>query len=143
MARYWHWRLGSLRFFMTSQALFRALCYQVGLFLLGKNASLKGNALFCRMMNYCRADWAEWKTVHVMKSVDSQGKQLMHEWVEDHRNAMANKLAKKAKEMYPKAKVTPVPDAIVPSVIIEEEGDSLLGGPMRITWRVDGQIQKD
>jgi len=128
---------------MTTQALFKALCYQVGLLFIDRIPSLKGNALIRRMMNYCRADWAEWKTTHVMKSVDSQGKQLMNEWVEDHRNAMANKLAKKAQQMYPKAKVTPVPDAIVPSVIIEEEGDSLLGGPMRITWRIDGQIQND
>jgi len=128
---------------MTTQALFKALCYQVGLLFIDRIPSLKGNALIRRMMNYCRADWAEWKTTHVMKSVDSQGKQLMNEWVEDHRNAMANKLAKKAQQMYPKAKVTPVPDAIVPSVIIEEEGDSLLGGPMRITWRIDGQIQNN
>ena len=128
---------------MTTQALFKALCYQVGLLFIDRIPSLKGNALIRRMMNYCRADWAEWKTTHVMKSVDSQGKQLMNEWVEDHRNAMANKLAKKAQQMYPKAKVTPVPDAIVPSVIIEEEGDSLLGGPMRITWRIDGQIHNN
>lgn len=89
------------------------------------------------MMNYCRTDWADWKTSRVVNSVDSQSEKLIEEWVEDQRNAMANKLAKKAKEIYPKAKITPVPDAIVPSVIIEGEGDSLLGGPMRITWRID------
>lgn len=88
-------------------------------------------------MNYCRADWADWKASRVVKGADSQSEKLIEAWVEDQRNAMANKLAKKAKEMFPKAKITPVPDAIVPSVIIEEEGDSLLGGPMRITWRID------
>jgi hypothetical protein len=128
---------------MTNWGLVRAFCYQMGLFFLEKKQSLKSNSLFCRMMNHCRPDWAQWKTAHVMKSVDNQGKQLMHEWVEDHRNAMSNKLAKKAREMYPKAKVTPVLDAIVPSVIIEEEGDSLLGGPMRITWRIDGQFKRN
>ena len=72
-----------------------------------------------------------------MKLIDSQSQKLVEEWVEDHRNAMANKLTKKAKELFPKAKVTPVPDAIVPSVLVEEEGDSALGGPMRITWRIE------
>ena len=67
----------------------------------------------------------------------AESQKLIEEWVEDHRNAMSNKLAKKAKELFPKAKITPVPDAIVPSVIVEEEGDSLLGGPLRITWRID------
>ena len=122
---------------MTTGALIRALCYEIGLLLLHRRPSLRLNKWFRRMMNFCRADWSEWKTAKVMKAIDSQSEQLVHEWVEDHRNAMANKLAKKAREMYPKAKVTPVPDAIVPSVIIEEEGDSLLGGPMRITWRID------
>ena len=133
----WLWWLGYLRLAMTTSALIRALCYEVGLLLLHRQPNLRLNKWFQRMMNFCRADWSEWKAAKVMKAIDSQSEQLVHEWVEDHRNAMANKLAKKAREMFPKAKVTPVPDAIVPSVIIEEEGDSPLGGPMRITWRID------
>ena len=89
------------------------------------------------MMNNCRGDWSDWRASLVYKTIDSQSQKLIEEWVEDHRNAMSNKLAKKAKELFPKAKITPVPDAIVPSVIVEEEGDSLLGGPLRITWRID------
>jgi len=123
---------------MTTQALFRALCYEVGVLFLERWPSLATNPWFRRMMNYCRTDWADWKTAKTMKAIDSQSQKLVEEWVEDHRNAMSNKLAKKAKEMFPKAKVTPVPDAIVPSVIIEEEGgETALGGPMRITWKLD------
>jgi hypothetical protein len=120
---------------MTTEALFRALCYELGLFFLDRQPSLAHNPWFRRMINYCRTDWADWKTAKVMKTIDSQSKALIEEWVEDHRNAMANKLAKKAREAFPKATITPVPDAIIPSVIIEEEGDSPLGGPLRITWK--------
>ena len=122
---------------MSTEALIYALCYELGLFFLRKRPSLGDNKWFRRMMNYCRTDWADWKTAQTMKLIDSQSQKLVEEWVEDHRNAMANKLTKKAKELFPKAKVTPVPDAIVPSVLVEEEGDSALGGPLRITWRID------
>lgn len=124
---------------MTTGALINAFFYELGLFLLGKWPSLSRREWFRRMMNNCRGDWSDWKASLVYKSIDSQSQKLIEEWVEDHRNAMSNKLAKKAKELFPKAKITPVPDAIVPSVIIEEEGDSLLGGPLRITWRIDGR----
>jgi hypothetical protein len=73
-----------------------------------------------------------------MKKVDAQSNKIMQQWAEDHRNARSNKLAKKAKEKFPNAKITPVPDSFVPSVIIEEDdGDTALGGPMRITWRLE------
>lgn len=122
---------------MTTGALINAFFYELGLFLLRKRPSLSRRDWFRRMMNNCRGDWADWKTAQTMKTINSQSQKLVEEWVEDHRNAMSNKLAKKAKELFPKAKITPVPDAIVPSVIVEEEGDSLLGGPLRITWRID------
>jgi len=89
-------------------------------------------------MANCRPSWTEWKTAQVMKNVDEQSKKLVEYWAEDQRTAMTNKLAKKAKRKFPDAIITPVPNAAVPSVIIEEEnGDSPLGGPMRITWRLD------
>jgi hypothetical protein len=122
---------------MKLNALMNALIYELGLLLVRRSPSLGNNKWFRRMMNYCRTDWADWKTAQTMKAIDNQSQKLVEEWVEDHRNAMANKLAKKAKELFPKATITAVPDAIVPSVIVEEEGDSLLGGPLRITWRLD------
>ena len=122
---------------MTTGALINAFFYELGLFLLRKWPSLSRREWFRRMMNNCRGDWSDWMASLVYKTIDSQSQKLIEEWVEDHRNAMSNKLAKKAKELFPKAKITPVPDAIVPSVIVEEEGDSLLGGPLRITWRID------
>lgn len=90
-------------------------------------------------MAHCRPDWALWKTRNALKQVDGQAQKIVEQWAEDQRNAEANKLAKKAKEKFPNAKVTPVSDAFFPSVIIEEDekGDTPLGGPMRITWNLD------
>jgi hypothetical protein len=53
-------------------------------------------------------------------------------------------LASKAQELFPEATVTPLPQAIVPSVMIVHEaaeGSSdavkALGGELRITWRLE------
>lgn len=132
-------RLGHLRFTVTNIALINALAYELGLLFLDRFSSLAFNPWFKRMMAYCRADWAEWRTKRVMKDVDRQSNKIIEQWAEDSRNARANKLAKKAKEKFPGAKVTPVPDSFLPTVIIEEDddGDTPLGGPMRITWRLE------
>ena len=123
---------------MKLSVLILALFYELGLLLLDRSPALLTNSWFRRMMANCRPSWTEWKTAQVMKNVDEQSKKLVEYWAEDQRTAMANKLAKKAKRQFPDAKITPVPNAAVPSVIIEEEnGDTALGGPMRITWRLD------
>lgn len=124
---------------MKKSALINALAYELGLFLGRRFPDLVFKAWYQRMMAYCRPDWAEWRTKHAMKSVDMQSNKIMEQWAEDSRTARLNKLAKKAKEKFPNAKVTPVPDAFFPSVIIEEdeEGDTPLGGPMRITLNLD------
>ena len=71
-----------------------------------------------------------------MKSVSGQSKKIIEEWAEDNRKARCNKLAKKARDKFPNATITPVEDAVIPMVIIEEHDEaSPLGGPMRITWR--------
>lgn len=123
---------------MTLQALVFALLYDLGLLLLERSPSLIHNPWFKKMMAHCRPDWALWKTKNALKKVDGQAQKIVGQWAEDQRNAEANKLAKKAKQLFPEAKITTVPDAAVPSVMIEEDnGDTPLGGPMRITWRLD------
>ena len=92
---------------MTTGALINAFFYELGLFLLRKWPSLSLREWFRRMMNNCRGDWSDWRASLVYKTIDSQSQKLIEEWVEDHRNAMSNKLAKKAKELFPKAKITP------------------------------------
>jgi hypothetical protein len=131
--------LGHLCFTVTNIALINALAYELGLLLTDRFPGLIFKAWFQRMMAHCRADWAEWRTKRTMRKVDAQSNQIMKQWAEDHRTAQMNKLVKKAKEKFPGAKVTPAPDAFFPSVIIEEdeEGDTPLGGPMRITWNLD------
>ena len=124
---------------MKKRALINALAYELGLLLGDRFPKLVFKAWYQRMMAYCRADWAEWRAKHAMKSVDMQSNKIMEQWAEDSRTARLNKLTKKAKERFPNAKVTPVSDSFFPSVIIEEdeEGDTPLGGPMRITWNLD------
>jgi len=123
---------------MTNSALLNALVYELGLLFVDRFPGLIFKNWFKRVMAYCRADWAEWRTQRTMKKVDAQSNKIMQQWAEDHRNARSNKLAKKAKEKFPNAKITPVPDSFMPSVIIEEDdGDTALGGPMRITWRLE------
>ena len=124
---------------MTNSALLNALAYELGLMLLDRFSSLAFNPWFKRMMAYCRADWAEWRTKRVMKNVDRQSNKIIEQWAEDSRKARANKLEKKAKEKFPGAKITLMTDSFLPTVIIEEdeEGDTPLGGPMRITWRLE------
>ena len=123
---------------MKKSALINALAYEQGLFLGRRFPDLVFKAWYQRMMAYCRADWSEWRAKHVMKKIDMQSNQIMKQWAEDQRTAQMNKLVKKAKEKFPGAKITPAPDSFFPSVIIEEEeGDTPLGGPMRITWNLD------
>lgn len=123
---------------MQLSVLILALLYELGLLLLDRSPAWFIRSIIWRMMANCRPSWTEWKTAQVMKNIDEQSKKVVEYWAEDQRTAMANKLAKKAKRQFPNAKITPVPNAAVPSVIIEEEnGDTALGGPMRITWRLD------
>lgn len=124
---------------MKKSALINALAYELGLFFGRRFPELVFKAWYQRMMAYCRADWSEWRAKRVMRKVDMQSNQIMKQWAEDQRTAQMNKLVKKAKEKFPGAKITPAPDSFFPSVIVEEDddGDTPLGGPMRITWNLD------
>jgi hypothetical protein len=134
---------------MKGEAWFNALCYEAGLWAAEKRPSLASVPWFKLLMAYCRPDWVEWKTKIVMEKVDEQVKELVATWEKEHREDTANKLAAKAQELFPKAKITPLPDAVVPSVIIEQappanaSGDvKALGGEMRITWTLDSDLHR-
>jgi hypothetical protein len=131
---------------MKGEAWFNALCYEAGLWAAERWPSLASNPWFKLLMAYCRPDWVEWKTKVVMERVDEQAKELVATWEKEHREDTANKLAAKAQELFPKAKITALPNAIVPSVMIEQgpppdasDDVKALGGEMRITWMLDGE----
>jgi hypothetical protein len=100
------------------------------------------------LMAYCRPDWTEWKTKVVMEAVDKQAAALVKQWEKDERETKANQLADKARELFPEATVTPLRDAIVPSVMIVREAPpdasddiKALGGELRITWQLPSKME--
>lgn len=128
---------------MSKQSWFNALCYELGLWAAEKRPSLALQPWFKMLMAYCRPDWAEWKTKIVMEKIDQQTTTLVKQWEKEERETKANALAEKAHELFPDAKVTPLPDAIVPSVLIEKappadasEAVKALGGELRITYQL-------
>jgi hypothetical protein len=128
---------------MNWQSWFNALCYELALWAASRRPSLAFNPWFKLLMTHCRPDWAEWKTKIVMEKVDEQAAVLVKQWEKEERETKANALAEKARSIYPEAKVTPLPNAIVPSVLIEtappadaSEAVKALGGELRITYQL-------
>jgi hypothetical protein len=127
---------------MSKQSWFNALCYELGLSAATKQPSLALKAWFKMLMAYCRTDWTEWKTKIVMEKIDEQAATLVKQWDQDERESKANALAWEAHKLFPDATITPLPDAIVPSVLIEKappanasEAVKALGGELRITYQ--------
>ena len=130
---------------MSGQSWFNALCYEAGLWAATKRPSLAFQPWFKMLMAYCRPDWAEWKTKIVMERVDEQAAVLVKQWEKEERETKANALADQAKKLFPDAIVTPLPDAIVPSVMIEKappadasKAVKALGAELRITYQLKG-----
>lgn len=130
---------------MSRQSWFNALCYELGLWAAEKRPSLALQPWFKMLMAYCRPDWTEWKTKIVMEKVDEQAAVLVKQWEKEERQSKANALAEKAHELFPDATITPLPDAIIPSVLIERappagasEAVKALGGELRITYQLPG-----
>lgn len=128
---------------MSKQSWFNALCYELGLWAASKRPSLALQPWFKMLMAYCRPDWTEWKTKIVMEKIDQQTTTLVKQWEQEEREIKANALAEKAHELFPDAKVTPLPNAVVPSVFIEKapsadasEAVKALGGELRITYQL-------
>ena len=102
--------------------------------------ALPGLSSFC---DYCFPFWTKWKTETTLQKVDEQAKELVEQWEKEEREALANKLAEKAQELFPEATITPLPDAMVPSVMIIHEAPAdasdeikALGKELRITWQL-------
>ena len=130
---------------MSKQSWFNALCYELGLWAAEKRPSLALQPWFKMLMAYCRPDWAEWKTKIVMEKVDEQAATLVKQWEQEERETKANALAEQAQKLFPDATITPLPDAIIPSVLIEKappadasEAVKALGGELRITYQLKG-----
>ena len=130
---------------MNKDIPFNALCYELALFAIHKWPPLALNLWVKALLAWCKPYWAQWKTEQTIKKVDEQVVVLVKQWEKEERVVIATKLAEKVKELFPAAEITPMPDAIVPSVMIVHEapdsasdGVKALGGELRITWTLDG-----
>lgn len=126
---------------MTLQSWLNAMCYELGLWAATRRPSLAFQEWFKQMMANCHPDWTEWRTRITMEKVDKEAKALVQQWEEEDKSIVAGKLAQKAQELFPTATVTPLPNAVVPSVMIEHpapdnasDAVKALGSEMRITW---------
>jgi hypothetical protein len=127
---------------MSLSELINALLYELAIWLVAKYPSLAFNAWVARLIVWCRPDWTQWKTQQTMKDVDRQTVKIVEQWEKEERIEKATTLVEQAKKLYPHATITALPDAIVPSVMIQQEAAEdasddvkALGGEMRITYQ--------
>jgi hypothetical protein len=129
---------------MNREAWLNAFCYELGLWAIEKWPFLALQPWLKMLMIHCRPDWTEWKTKIVMEKIDEQAATLVKQWEKEEKQSKANALAEKAHQLFPDAIVTPLPDAIIPSVLIEKappedasEAIKALGfGELRITYQL-------
>lgn len=105
---------------MTREAWLNALCYEAMLWALGKWPFLALQPWTKLLMLHCRPDWTQWKTKIVMEQVDQQAAKLVEKWEKEERETKAQQLADEAQKLFPAAKITALPNAVVPSVMIEQ-----------------------
>jgi ribosomal protein L15 len=136
--------LGNAGKAMNNETIFYAFCYELALWLMQRFPKLRFNPWLELLVDYCRPFWTKWKTQLTLKAVDEQVDELKGQWEKEEREHRAEDLAQKAQELFPDATVMPLPDAIVPSVMIVREAapnasDAVkaLGGELRITYRLD------
>jgi hypothetical protein len=127
---------------MDNRAILRAIGYEILLWLSSK-------VWFVQLLpgvTYYLKQWQEdainWRIECAMQSIEEQSEALVQQWEKQDKEQHANALAAQIQAELPDATVTPLPDAIVPSVLIEHPVDTsaseevqALGGPMKITWR--------
>jgi hypothetical protein len=128
---------------LSLQTLINALLYEAAMWLIRHRPSLSSSAWLKLLLAHCRPDWEAWKTASTMRKVDEQAAALVKQWDKEEKESKANKLAEKAKELFPQATITPLPDAIVPAVMIVHEAPpeasdeiKALGAELRITWQL-------
>lgn len=128
---------------LTEAQLLRAMLYELCL-ALKQHMRLRWFAmLLFPLVKQWEEDWAAWKTALTIKEVEEQAASIQQQWTTEENKKTAENLADQAAEMFPSAIVTPLPDAIVPSVLIEtpppedaSDDVKLLGGEMRITYKL-------
>jgi len=128
---------------MSKQTVLLALCYELALEVAKQWSRVRLFPWFPLLLKYCFPFWTEWKTHNTLKKVDAQAKELVEQWEKEERKIVADKLAEKAQELFPQATITPLPNAVVPSVMIVHEAPEsasddvkALGGELRITWKL-------
>lgn len=129
---------------MKNETLFYAFCYEVAIRLIERFPQLRFNTWLKLLLSHCKPSWVEWKTQVTLQVVDKQAKELVEQWDREERQSRSQALAEKAQELFPDAAVTPLPDAVVPSVMIVREAApnaseevKALGGEMRITYKLN------
>jgi hypothetical protein len=131
---------------VTTTALINALLYQLAKWLIERKPAFAFHPLMIRLLAWCRPDWEQWKVSETMKSVDSQAAALVKQWEKDDKANQTIQLVQKAQQLFPDAIVTSIPNAPIPSVMIEKQAASdasdavkALGGEMRIAslWSID------
>jgi len=129
---------------MNPETFFYYSCYEAGLWAAKKWPWLVLILGYKNIMDTLRPFWEAWKVQFTIEEVDKQAVTLVEQWEIEDREGRSAVLASKAQELFPEATVTPLPQAIVPSVMIVHEaaeGSSdavkALGGELRITWRLE------
>jgi hypothetical protein len=129
---------------MNAETFFYYSCYEAGLWAAKRWPWLVLILGYKNIMDILRPFWEAWKVQFTMEEVDKQAATLVEQWEIEEREGRSAVLASKAQELFPEATVTPLPHAIVPSVMIVHEaaeGSSdavkALGSELRITWRLE------
>jgi len=129
---------------MNAETFFYYSCYEAGLWAVKKWPWLLFAPGYKNIMDTLRPFWEAWKVQFTIEEVDKQAATLVEQWENEEREGRSAVLAIKAQELFPGATVTPLPNAIVPAVMIVHEaaeGSSdavkALGGELRITWRLE------
>lgn len=128
---------------MNAKTLFLGICYEVAVEIAKSRPRLKSTSWFPLVLSTLKPYWIEWKTFLTMERVDEQAGNLVKQWEKEDKEAVSTELSKKAEKLFLEATVTPLPNAVVPSVIIiheagKEASDDVkaLGGELRITSKI-------
>ena len=130
---------------MTAESFFYYSLYETGLWAGKKWPWLWFVPGYKSTMDLLLPYWDAWKVESSVEDAAQQADMIAEQWETDEREAKANALAAEAQELFPEATVTPLPNAIVPSVMIvteapesASEGVKALGGELRITYAPNG-----
>ena len=130
---------------MTPESFFYYSLYETGLWAGKKWPWLWFVPGYKNTMDLLLPYWDTWKVKSSVEDAAQQVEIIADQWEADERDAKANALAAEAQELFPEATVTPLPNAIVPSVMIVTEAPEsasedvkALGGELRITYAPNG-----